>query len=60
MNNSTNLNQNSLNEQSKHPASKKPYHAPTIKLYGSITELVQANPGTGGDGGIVAVDCTLT
>jgi hypothetical protein len=30
---------------------KKTYHAPSIKLYGSINELVKANGGIGTDAG---------
>ena len=60
MNNLTKLNQNPLNEENEKPASKKPYHAPTIKLYGSIVDLVQHQPGRSGDGETIWVDCTLT
>jgi hypothetical protein len=35
-----------------------PYHAPTLTNFGSLVELVQRNPGRGGDGG--AADCSLT
>jgi hypothetical protein len=31
-------------------AERKPYEAPRLSRYGSLTELVQANPGEGNDG----------
>lgn len=39
---------------------RKAYIAPTLRHYGSLSELVQANPGRGGDGGMVIIDCTLS
>jgi hypothetical protein len=40
---------------------RKAYAAPTLRHYGSLTELVQANPGRGQDGGTTGrVDCTLS
>ncbi|CAN5388553.1 hypothetical protein BH09BAC6_BH09BAC6_18220 [soil metagenome] len=60
MNNLTDLNQNSLNDEGKSLPGKKPYHAPTIKPYGSLADLVQAQPNVGGDGETVWADCTLT
>lgn len=39
---------------------RKAYAAPTLRHYGSLAELVQANPSRGGDGGMVIIDCTLS
>jgi len=33
-----------------------PYHQPTLVDYGSLSDLVKNNPGTGSDGG--AADCS--
>ena len=33
-----------------------PYHAPTLRVYGGLAELVQFNPGVGMDGGLA--DCS--
>ncbi len=39
---------------------RKAYAAPTLRHYGSLTELVQANPNRGADGGNLMPDCTLS
>ena len=33
-----------------------PYHAPTLRVYGGLAELVQFNPAMGTDGGLA--DCS--
>jgi hypothetical protein len=45
----------SSNEEEK--AGLLPYHAPVLKSYGGLAELVRHNPGTGADGSSI-VDCT--
>ena len=37
---------------------KKAYHTPVVKQYGSLTELTQFNPNTGPDGSTYSSDCT--
>lgn len=39
-------------------AVKKSYTTPELKKYGNLSELVQATPGIGGDGGFA--DCSLS
>jgi hypothetical protein len=50
------------NQESQNPVSaeKKVYHTPGVRSYGSLAELVQFQPGRGGDGEVVFIDCTLT
>jgi hypothetical protein len=38
---------------------RKPYEAPRLSRYGSLTELVRNNPGSGGDG-FFDPNCTRT
>lgn len=55
MNNNEEVNvQSSANAQ----AEKKSYTKPELKKFGGLSELVQNNPGVGGDGFIL--DCTLS
>jgi hypothetical protein len=37
---------------------KKPYQAPELTEYGSISEIIKAQAGAGADGGLIAIDCT--
>jgi len=39
---------------------KKAYHTPVIKSYGNISQLTDANPFRGSDGGTLRPDCTLS
>lgn len=37
---------------------KKPYHAPNLRFFGSLAELVQLRPNRGRDGESRWIDCT--
>ena len=42
------------------PASKKIYHAPNIRHFGNMTDIVQAAGARGADGETIWTDCTFT
>jgi len=47
-------------DESGKSSKKKVYHAPQIRRFGGLTDLVQLIPGRGGDGCINFADCTLS
>jgi len=53
-------NQNLITSDSDSSNEKKAYHTPQVRQYGSITELVQANPHIGPDGETTWADCTVS
>ncbi len=49
---------NNIQPVNQQEETKKEYTSPELKKYGSLSELVQFNPGVGSDGGIA--DCSLS